>query len=119
MNGSFASPHAARQARIIVGNSVRYWAARAALLSPWYQMTPAIGSPATGATSAFHSTEGLVGSSVPSSFGREFQSATAGFSLRSTLYDHVPARPTGSSSASPPTRRTVICAGAPANPPPP
>src|SRR6476661_672157 len=114
MNGSFASPHAARQARIIVGNSVRYWAARATLLSPWYQMTPAIGSPASGATSAFHSTVGLLGSSVPSSLGRVFQSATAGLSLRSTLYDHVPASDSdGSSPSAPAARRTVICAGEP------
>ena len=41
--------------------------------------------PPSGATIAFHSTVGLAGSSVPSSLGRELQSATAGVSLRSIL----------------------------------
>ena len=43
------------------GNRVRYCDARSTLLSPWYQMTPAIGRPANGATIAFHSTVGLLG----------------------------------------------------------
>ena len=83
MNGSAAAPHAERQARIIVGNSVRYWSACTTFDSPWYQITPASGTPATGAIIPFHSTVGLLESSAPGSRGRLLKSATMGLRRRS------------------------------------
>src|SRR4029077_7396383 len=84
-NGRAGSPPAARQDRIINGNSVRYSYARAALLSPWYQITPATGRRASGAIMPFQSTDGLSGSSTPITRGRVEKSASAGGSLRSIL----------------------------------
>ena len=84
------APHAERHARIIVGNRVRYCSACTTLDSPWYRITPASGTPATGAIIPFHSTVGLSLSSAPGSRGRLLKSATDGLEAP---FDVIPPAP--------------------------
>ena len=103
-----------------VGNSVRYCAARSTLLSPWYQMTPAIGRPANGATSAFHSTVGLAGIVGAEQLGARVPVRDRRLELALDLVGPGPRerqRRLGAVAAA--ARRRFICAGVPAKPPPP
>jgi len=48
-NGKSPTPNRDRQSAIIVGSRVRYWRARPALDSPWYQIAPLIANGTRGA----------------------------------------------------------------------
>ena len=64
-------PHLFRQLLIIVGNSLRYWYARPAFDSPWYQIAPWMPYGINGAIIALYNPEGECGCPGPiGAYGR-------------------------------------------------
>src|SRR5262245_6565520 len=60
-NGNSPSFQSSRQFLIMAGNSVRYWYARPAFDSPWYQIAPLMAYGSSGWIMPLYSVEGLFG----------------------------------------------------------
>src|SRR5579862_4115501 len=97
-NGNAPSPQCVRQSLIMVGSSVRYWYARPAFDSPWYQMAPLMPNGTMGAIIPLYSTVATFGS-FPALDGFEATSSAA--DLKSSIVER-PCRLVHASAMVPP-----------------